>query len=189
MSSQKGWARSWGQLASGRRRRDQRADGGRMVAELRAGSRFPGEGGDVGVAQPQRGRRWDRGQPTRERAGGVKSRQRVGEHACRCVSATLGSAQGRGQGQGRGEGGAASKAGSHSPRPGELWMRLGRGAALEPGEVGVLGSLFQMKSGVPDVSTGRGRWVGVLERSLEVRQARPRETRGSRWSVHVGHGH
>ncbi|KAM7228537.1 hypothetical protein CapIbe_020991 [Capra ibex] len=55
-----------------------------MVAELRAGSRFPGEGGDVGVAQPQRGRRWDRGQPTRERAGGVKLRQRIGEHACSC---------------------------------------------------------------------------------------------------------
>ena len=142
---------------------------------------FPGEGGDVGVAQPQGGRRWDRGQ---RRRGKVTAEGRGARVPAR-VSATLGSAQGRGQGQERGEGGATSKGASHSLRPGELWMRLGGGARAGVGGGAWVSFPDEVRGpGCEHRKGGLGRSIGWLE----VRQARQQD-QGVRWSVDVGHGH
>lgn len=96
---------------------------------------------------------------TSGRGGGVKSRQRVGEQGCLPVSVShAGVCPGAGPRAGE-RGGRGDEQGRESflETRRALDEAGGEGrAALEPGWEGALGSLFQMKSGVPGVSTGSG---------------------------------
>ena len=92
------------------------------MTELAAGSQFPGEAGDVGVAQTQGGRRCERGRPAERRRGEVTA-----EGGGAWVSATLGAAQRRGEGGREQREKRRVREGSRSLRPCELWMS--RGAA------------------------------------------------------------
>ena len=110
------------------------------MAELAAGSQFPGEAGDVGVAQTQGGRRCERRRPA-ERGRGEVTAEGGGAR----VSATLGSSQRWGRGRERAEGGVTNKGGESFPETVRALDELGGGAWVSlPDEVRV-----------PGVSTGR----------------------------------
>ena len=67
--------------------------------------------------------------------------------------------------------GMMSKGGSHSVRWWELRMRLA-GVLERVGGRRDAWISFPDKVRVPGVTTGRGGWIGLLERSLEVRESR-----------------